>query len=228
MLRYKILTATHRLKKETLLQATSYGIWRIVQFLYSSVALGYTSTNAPTRHDSTVLYVFFIFIFLIFYLFILTIMFYCNIEQKWSMQWNGRPQWLVSVVASSCQKCEKRNNRKVGHFLATQGQGPSMAQLDLLRALRQEGTPLVPRGQTTPYCCPTGHIDSGKGSAQMEDCVFQSVHRCNIWIYQEQVAHVSIRERTLDLFPIDTYTRLQHGQTVHQKAHSVKLLNEQC
>lgn len=137
------------------------------------------------------------FVFLVF----LTTMFYCNIEQKWSMQWNGR---LVSVEASSCQKSEKKKTRKAGHFLATQGQGPSMAQLDLLRALRQEGTPLVPRGQTTPCCCPTGHIDSGKGSAQMEDCVFQSVHRCYIWIYQ--VAHISIRERTLDLFPVDTYT----------------------
>lgn len=225
MLRCNILTATHRLKKETLLQATSYGIWRIVSLQFCGSWIYQHKCSNTTWLNSSLRFFLFLFFLYFIYLFILTIMFDCNIEQKWSMQWNGRPQWLVSVVASSCQKCEKRNNRKVGHFLATQGQGPSMAQLDLLRALRQEGTPLVPRGQTTPYCCPMGHIDSGKGSAQMEDCVF---HRCNIWIYQEQVAHVSIRERTLDLFPVDTYTRLQHGQTVHQKAHSVKLLNEQC
>lgn len=46
-----------------------------------------------------------------------------------------------------------------------------MAQLGLLRALRREGNPLVPRGQTTPRCCPTGHKMSGKGRAQMEECV---------------------------------------------------------
>lgn len=70
-----------------------------------------------------------------------------------------------------------RNNSKAAHFLGTHRQGSSMVQLGLLRALRQEGSPLVPRGQTTPYCCPTGHKMSGKGSAQMEDCVCQCFPR---------------------------------------------------
>ena len=38
-----------------------------------------------------------------------------------------------------------------------------MAQLGSLRASRREGTPLVPRGQTTPCCCPAGHKMSGEG-----------------------------------------------------------------
>ncbi|KAK5865084.1 hypothetical protein PBY51_016275 [Eleginops maclovinus] len=67
----------------------------------------------------------------------------------------------------------KRNQRPATHFLGAWGQGPSMAQLGLLRALRREGTPLVPRGQTTPCCCPAGHKMPGKGRTQMEAFVCQ-------------------------------------------------------
>ncbi|KAF3693674.1 hypothetical protein EXN66_Car009350 [Channa argus] len=75
------------------------------------------------------------------------------------------------LFAGYCPECVKRTQRKPAHFLYTRGQGPSMAQLGMLRALRGEGTALVPRGQTTPCCCPTGHKMFGKGRAQMEECV---------------------------------------------------------
>ena len=74
------------------------------------------------------------------------------------------------LPASSSERV-KRKQSKATHFLSTLGQGPSVAQLGLLRALRREGNPLVPQGQTTPRCCPTGHKMSGKGRAQMEGSV---------------------------------------------------------
>lgn len=38
------------------------------------------------------------------------------------------------------------------------GKGLSIMQLGLLKASRQEGTPLVLRGQTTPSCCHRPHV----------------------------------------------------------------------
>lgn len=72
---------------------------------------------------------------------------------------------LVARAQSVCK--EIKGGRHA--FLVPEGlQEPSMAQLGSLRASRREGNPLLPPGQTTPRCCPTGHKMSGNGRAQME------------------------------------------------------------
>lgn len=98
---------------------------------------------------------------------------------------------LCLFFSSHCPECWWKSNSKAARFLDTAGQGQSTAQLGLLRALRQEGTPPMPRGQTTPRCCPKGHKMSGEARAQMEDCLCQCVCRRHPWICQEQGMHTS-------------------------------------
>lgn len=100
---------------------------------------------------------------------------------RWYLEGLARVYLLVSkrlsrkLLLASAPSVWKGIKGRRHTFSVPRGQGPSTAQLGLLRASRREGTPLVPRGQTTPRCCPAGHKMSGKGRAQMEECVRVSV-----------------------------------------------------